>query len=223
MLNCVTHWKKLLDLKKLHLKGGSLVLQRKKKVVLFKNRSKTFQDYKTRFVFCSHLISFIHIQYDMYVADLKVSENQESCNMVDIILQLLPCKQNMWQGLIMSDTNTSDVLHVYMFGRRQKVFARVQDKCWPCLICVTFLSCRPLTAAANDKRSLKSQSGVSPPPPHYSAEGRPSEDRSRRLGLHRPGIVITCCTSIHPVLRWGIVSGINRKTKDLYIGLNVLQ
>ncbi|XP_035990365.1 LOW QUALITY PROTEIN: ciliogenesis and planar polarity effector 1 [Fundulus heteroclitus] len=45
---------------------------------------------------------------------------------------------------------------------------------------------RAVNVSANDKKSLRSQSGSSPPRLRYSVEGRPSEDLRRRLGLHRP-------------------------------------
>ncbi|XP_038152752.1 ciliogenesis and planar polarity effector 1 isoform X1 [Cyprinodon tularosa] len=75
-----------------------------------------------------------------------------------------------------------------------------------------FNASRPLTIAANDKRSLKSQSGVSPPPPHYSAEGRPSEDRSRRLGLHRP-VTFLPGDRLSQITRRGMLSNTKNQSK----------
>ncbi|XP_056260195.1 ciliogenesis and planar polarity effector 1 isoform X1 [Seriola aureovittata] len=74
---------------------------------------------------------------------------------------------------------------------------------------------RPYSAPANDKRSLKSQSGQTQPrlcPWTAEVQARPSEDHSRRLGLHRP-VTSLPRDRLSQVTRRGMLSDTKSHTK----------
>ncbi|XP_022617819.1 protein JBTS17 [Seriola dumerili] len=74
---------------------------------------------------------------------------------------------------------------------------------------------QPYSAPANDKRSLKSQSGQTQPrlrPWTAEVQARPSEDHSRRLGLHRP-VTSLPRDRLSQVTRRGMLSDTKSHTK----------
>ncbi|KAM4532203.1 ciliogenesis and planar polarity effector 1 [Fundulus diaphanus] len=71
---------------------------------------------------------------------------------------------------------------------------------------------RAVNVSANDKKSLRSQSGGSPPRLRYPAEGRPSEDLRKRLGLHRP-VTFLPGDRLSQVTRRGMLSNTKSQPK----------